>query len=57
MYIVRVRHTGGFEFKIECNDLNHARLVEAEFTQYFPSFDGYVVGVYVVDNTTKVVCL
>lgn len=57
MYVIRVRHADGFEFKVECNDLNHARLVETEFAKRFPSFVGYAVGAYVVECTTKAVCL
>lgn len=57
MYVIRVRHADGFEFKVECNDLNHARLVETEFAKRFPAFDGYAVGAYVVECSTKVVCL
>jgi hypothetical protein len=57
MYLIRVRHADGFDFKVECRDLNHARLVEVELAKRFPAFDGYAVGAYVVECTTKVVCL
>ena len=57
MYLIRVRHADGFAFKVECRDLNHARLVEVELAKRFPAFDGYAVGAYVVECTTKVVCL
>ena len=57
MYLIRVRHAEGFDFKVECRDLNHARLVEVELAKRFPAFDGYAVRAYVIERTTRAVCL
>lgn len=57
MYVIRVRHTAGFAFEVECSTVEHARLVEAALAKRFPSFDGYVVRAYVIERTAKVVCL
>lgn len=57
MYLIRVRHAEGFDFEVECLDLNHARLVEVELAKRFPAFDGYAVRAYVIERTTRVVCL
>ena len=57
MYIIKVRHANGFAFEVECTSVEHARLVETEFMKRFPAFDGYAVGAYVIERTTRAVCL
>ena len=56
MYI-KVRHADGFAFEVECPTVEQARLVEAALAKRFPSFDGYAVGAYVIERTTRAVCL
>ena len=58
MYIIKVRHADGdFAFEVKCTSVEHARLVETELTKRFHAFDGYAVGVYVIERTTRAVCL
>ena len=57
MYIIKVRHANGFAFEVECTSVEHARLVETEFMKRFSAFEGYAVGAYVIERTTRAVCL
>ena len=57
MYIIKVRHADGFAFEVECPTVEQARLVEAALAKRFPAFDGYAVRAYVIERTTRAVCL
>ena len=56
-YTTHVQIKDGVSFFVDNLPLEVARVLEAEFSKRFPSFDGYTITTYAIESTMVPVCL
>ena len=56
-YTIHVQSKDGVSFFVDNLPLEAVRVLEAEFTKRFPSFDGYAITTYAIESTMVPVCL